>query len=313
MDTLQSRLLTATQTLNDLTGYSSIDKIRLANDRLERQLADAQSRLRDARASYKSLVSHRAATQREVNTLLARKDAWSPPDVERFTALYRSEHELESRVADATRELTEAEAEELRVGTALTTGILRRYHEEQVWSDRIRRASTWGTWGLMGVNVLLFIGLQVFAEPWKRKKLVERFSEAERGLWEEVRREVGEVRGLLMEARANSAGAVEEEEEKEAVLSVTGGETAEELPSAAETVAVNTTEMPPVEVEALRDWEWWQAVILDPHRWQGVVEDLYSERRIDLRMRDATVLALEGALAGAAVAAGVVFMLLKRS
>ncbi|KAJ9151487.1 hypothetical protein NKR19_g4941 [Coniochaeta hoffmannii] len=308
MDTLQSRLLLATQTLNDLTGYSSIEKIKRQNDQLERELADAQSRLAAARAAYKSLNTLRASTQREANTLLARKDAWSPPDVERFTALYRSEHELDAKVAEATRELTEAEAGELRINSALTTGILRRYHEEQVWSDRIRRMSTWGTWGLMGVNVLLFIGLQFFGEPWKRRKLVERFVEAEKGVWEDVRREVGEVKGLLVEAREGRA------EENNGLVGgeVLGEETVRELPVAPEAVEVGTAEMPPIQVEESRGCGSWREVILDPSRWRGAVQDLYSERRIDLRMRDASVLALEGAVAGATVAAGVLFIALRR-
>ncbi|KAB5539583.1 hypothetical protein GE09DRAFT_1139468 [Coniochaeta sp. 2T2.1] len=76
---------------------------------------------------------------------------------------------------------------------------------------------------------------------------------------------------------------------------------------------VATTELPPLMVEEERDWDWWKEVVMDPGRWRGVVEDLYSERRIDLRMRDASILALEGAVTGAAVAAGVVFLLLRRS
>ena len=94
---------------------------------------------------------------------------------------------------------------------------------------------------------------------------------------------------------------------------VVGGETVKELPAAVDDVAVNTTELPPVMVGESRDWDWWKDVIMDPSRWRGVIEDLYSERRIDLRMRDAAILALEGAVTGAAVAAGVVFVLLRRS
>ncbi|OIW28680.1 hypothetical protein CONLIGDRAFT_632926 [Coniochaeta ligniaria NRRL 30616] len=309
MDTLQTRFMTASQTLNDLTGYSAIESIKRANERLETDLAGAQLRLRDARSNYKTLNNLRASTQREVTTLLARKDTWSPSDLERFTTLYRSDHELEAKVADAAAELTEAESEESRLGAALNAGILRRYHEEQVWSDRIRRQSTWGTWGLMGVNVLLFIGLQFVAEPWKRQRLVKGFTEAESGVWDDVRREVGEVKGLLLEVKGADVKVAESDAVDGAVP-----EAAAELPAAEEAVAVGTTEMPPLLFEEpRRDWEWWKAVLLDPSRWQAVVEDLYSERRIDLRMRDASILALEGAVTGAAVAAGVLFMVLRRS
>ena len=56
-------------------------------------------------------------------------------------------------------------------------GVDCRYHEEQIWSDKIRRASTWGTFALMGVNVLLFVVVQVGFEPWRRKRLVRGFEE----------------------------------------------------------------------------------------------------------------------------------------
>ena len=61
--------------------------------------------------------------------------------------------------------------------TKLNASILARYHEEQIWSDKIRRMSTWGTWGLMGVNVLLFLVFQIGVEPWRRKRLVKGFEE----------------------------------------------------------------------------------------------------------------------------------------
>jgi sensitive to high expression protein 9 len=312
MDTLQTRFMTASQTLNDLTGYSAIESIKRANERLEADLARAQVRLREARQNYKTLNNHRASTQREVTTLLARKDTWSPADLERFTTLYRSDHELEAKVAAAAAELTEAESEESRLGAALNAGILRRYHEEQVWSDRIRRQSTWGTWGLMGVNVLLFIGLQFVAEPWKRQRLVKGFTEAESGVWEDVRREVAEVRGLLLEVKGGKSADADVAET--AAVEGIAEETPKELPTAKEADAVTRTEIPPLAFETQgRDWEWWKEIILDPSRWRTAVEDLYSERRIDLRMRDASILALESAVTGAAVAAGVVFMVLRRS
>jgi sensitive to high expression protein 9 len=304
-------MLTATQTLNDLTGYSAIESIKAANAQLESDLASAQARLRAARQNYKSLTNHRASTQREVTTLLARKDTWSPADLERFTTLYRSDHELEAKVARASAELTEAESEEGRLSATLNAGILRRYHEEQIWSDRIRRASTWGTWGLMGVNVLLFIGLQFVAEPWKRRRLVKGFAEAESGVWEEVRKEVGEVRGLLLEVRERKGLAASEAEAVPATVSIVGDETVKELEGEV-VVEAAPTEIARVE-EAKPGREGWNQVLMDAGRWQAALADLYSERRIDLSMRDASTLALEGAATGAAVAAGLVFIILGRS
>lgn len=310
MDNLQSRVLTATQTINDLTGYSAIEAIKRRNSELERELAAAQRRLREARQAYKTLTAHRAATQREVTTLLARKDAWSPPDVERFTTLYRSDHELEARVAAAAAELTEAEADEARLSGELNAGILKRYHEEQIWSDRIRRQSTWGTWGLMGVNVVLFLVLQFVAEPWRRRRLMRGIAEHEAAIMDEVRRELGEVRAALEESAVRQTAGSSEGDATPAAA-VADGETqafgAEEEGGNTPTTTTTTTTTP-----FQKPWkeliaEYWA----DPELLKEAVRDLYSERRTELRMRDISLIALEGAAAGATLVAALSFAVLR--
>ncbi|CRK36087.1 hypothetical protein BN1708_006936 [Verticillium longisporum] len=282
IDTLQVRLLTASQTLNDLTGYTSIERIKTQNEALETSLASAHQRLRATR------------------------------------------HEA----------LAEAEAEEQRLSQALMAGMLRRYHEEQIWSDRIRRASTWGTWGLMGVNVLLFIVLQLFAEPWRRRRLVRAVVAEEKSVLESVRDELAAVKGLLAGTQRQRDGDAFVAADADRRLGESAGTpeplvgadvdpTAEGTFAAAEAVgmAVPETAEPPIaepEAEPEADTNppqstTWKAFLSEPALWRDRAEDLYSERRIDLRMRDASILALQGAAAGAAVASGVVFMLLRRT
>lgn len=308
MDNLQTRLVEASQTISDLTGYSAIEQIKGQNAQLEAQLAAAQARLRAARAAYKQRTAERATTQREVTTLLARKDTWSPADLERFTALYRQDHELESRVQEAAAELTDAEADESRTSAALNAGILKRYHEEQIWSDRIRRQSTWGTWGLMGVNVLIFLGFQFVAEPWKRARLVEGVVEREKETLEEVRRELVEVKGAL--SKGGSVGGIgvgpapfvsPEMATSDAVNPEAEASLAEALP---EVPDMDATTPPTVS---------WGELLREPRKAKNALEDLYGERRINMRMRDVSWLVLESAMTGAAVAAGVAFLVLRRT
>jgi sensitive to high expression protein 9, mitochondrial len=273
MDALQGRVLVASQRLNDLTGYTAIEAIKARNEALEARLRDAQAALAAARETYKATHARRAATQREVTALLARKETWAPADLERFTALYREDHGSEAGVAAAAAQLSEAEAAEGRLSAELSAGMLRRYHEEQIWSDRIRRQSTWGTWGLMGVNVVLFLVLQFFAEPWRRARLVKGVAEAERGAMDEVRKELEALRDVVSRGQ------------DEATI--------------APVAAVPRSDIVTV---ANKTHGSWSEVLLHPHRWRAAVSDLYSERRIELRMRDASLIAFEGALAGAALA-----------
>lgn len=313
MDNLQTRFLNASQKLNDLTGYSAIEGIKERNVRLEEGLAAAQARLRAARHSYKALTAHRAGTQREVTTLLARKDTWNPSDLERFTTLYRLDHELEAQVAGAAAELTEAETDEAKLGTDLNAGILKRYHEEQIWSDRIRRQSTWGTWGLMGVNVLLFLVIQFFAEPWRRRRLMKSIADSEKNVMDEVRQELGEVRAALEASGLREAAARDQREKDDkaaeaAAVSATSAAAA--VPGKTFTPIVE--ELARKEPPAPPPQRPWTETLSHPELLKAAVADLYSERRIDMRMRDVSLVALEGAVAGASVvAAALVFVLLR--
>ncbi|KAK0636814.1 Mdm33 family-domain-containing protein, partial [Bombardia bombarda] len=316
MDNLQTRVLEASQKINDLTGYSAIEAIKLQNVQLESDVAAAQARLRAARHNYKSLTSHRAATQREVTTLLARKDTWNPSDLERFTTLYRLDHELEAQVTSASAELTEAETEDSKLSADLNAGILKRYHEEQIWSDRIRRQSTWGTWGLMGVNILLFLVLQFVAEPWRRNRLMKHIAAGEKDVMDEVRRELAEVKSALEASGLGDykkADAVETEDP--AAVAATEAYT---------TPLPETTEEGEAQLPSRVPWHerhWQEAIkeklshvketLSDPDQIKAAVEDLYSERRIDLRMRDASLIALQGVAAGATVVAGLALILVR--
>ncbi|KAF9773148.1 hypothetical protein IL306_009054 [Fusarium sp. DS 682] len=318
MDTLQSRAMNASQTLNDITGYTGIEAIKHQNAKLEADLAAAHERVREARQEYKTSNASRATTQREVTTLLARKDSWSPIDLERFTELYRADHTLEGKVAASQEALTEAEMEEQRLSQQLNAGILKRYHEEQIWSDRIRRASTWGTWGLMGMNFVLFVILQFVAEPWKRRRLVRGVVAEEKAILEEVRGELEQVKLAIENQKTSST--VEGTQEAEAVAEAVASE--DMLPG--ETLMVEETkarEEPAPTFESVAGTphpdifptRTWQGVLLDPEWWKAKTRDIYSERRIDLRMRDASLLVLEGALAGAVFTGSVALLMIRRS
>lgn len=177
LDQFQATLFTAGRTLNDITGYSSIERLKKAIDEQENYLRECKQEVRKHKEEYTQAISRRSASQREVNELLQRKHSWSPSDLERFTELYRNDHANEQLEAEAEARMSKAEhtLEDGRNELARLIGA--RYHEEQIWSDKIRRASTYGTWGLMAFNVLLFIVVQLGLEPWKRRRLVGSFED----------------------------------------------------------------------------------------------------------------------------------------
>ena len=88
-------------------------------------------------------------------------------------ALIRSEHSNELAVQAAKESLKEAERALEEARSKLEKRERAQYHEEQVWSDTIRRNSTWVTIGLMGVNILILLSSVIMIEPWRRKNMVK--------------------------------------------------------------------------------------------------------------------------------------------
>jgi sensitive to high expression protein 9 len=124
---------------------------------------------------YERSVIQRSNSQREVNELLQRKSIWTDGDVGRFTTLVRQDHLYEQEEQRAKSAVDETEDAVEREFTHLMRIILARYHEEQVWSDKIRSASTYGQLTVLGLNLLVFILAIVVVEPWKRRNLAKTF------------------------------------------------------------------------------------------------------------------------------------------
>lgn len=263
-----------------------------------------------------------------MNELLQRKHAWSPTDLERFTHLYRNDHTNEVAEHEAQEALSQAEHEAEEAAAQLSKSILSRYHEEQVWSDKIRQMSTWGTWGLMGVNVLLFLIFQIAVEPWRRKRLVKGFEEK---VIEAIEKEKALDRIQIVSAQSQMA----QESSTTSTASPQTSETAETTttePSASTTadepisdtdaiVTIESTEpevfsSDPADAEPsanttvskptpdnFREYIQYQLSRVSPliESLRQYLHDLFSDRQVVLTQRDLSTVALQSAAAGAAV------------
>ncbi|KGQ01749.1 hypothetical protein PAAG_11467 [Paracoccidioides lutzii Pb01] len=316
MDNIQSNIFIAGQRLNDLTGYSGIEKLK----------QDILSQV------YSSAINRRSASQREVNELLQRKHAWTPTDLERFTSLYRSDHANERAETDAQEALVVAEREAEEAAAVLSKSILSRYHEEQIWSDKIRRMSTWGTWGLMGVNVLLFLIFQVAVEPWRRRRLVKGFEEK---VMEALEKENGLKQGPGVESIPASASASASATDAAGAVAAMqiAQSSAVSTPVSTLVSVLDETQPGPSEASLAIEPEVLDSIglapsihthpteplspssnppttttppfspdiTLSPDFWAQTIHDLFSERRITLSQRELTTVALQSAAAGAAM------------
>lgn len=177
MDSLQETLFTASRAFNDVTGYSSIQKLRKEIFQLEQTLNIKKDEVKQCKIEYNDSIQLRLQSQHEVNELLTRKNSWDARDLDRFTQLYKDDTINSQKVEQLKSKLQDLEMEEDQVNDKLYKAILTRYHEEQIWSDKIRSTSTWGTFTLMGINICLFLILQLILEPWKRRRLTRAFED----------------------------------------------------------------------------------------------------------------------------------------
>lgn len=171
--------------INKLTGYDQCERLRESVNLADNQFQQLRERLQDSRINFTKAIAERSICQKELNGLLQRKPSWLDTDLQRFTELYRTEMRLEATETSA-KEVNERLEKEVDQAHHRLVGAMReRYQEEQLWSDKIRRASTFGTFGLMLINVVLFMGVQLVSEPRKRRQLVSQIENVVVGKLEE--------------------------------------------------------------------------------------------------------------------------------
>ncbi|CAD6914448.1 unnamed protein product [Tilletia controversa] len=174
--------LEAERRLNDLgakwsrfSGYDSIEELKRAVLELEIRLNKARSNLDESKRAYVDSVGLRSNSQRQINDLLSRKSSWSENDLSQYTTLLRSEHSQNRSETDSQARYEQAEQELQSAFDELVRAVMRRYHEEQIWSDKVRNASSYASIIVAGLNILIFTIAIIFVEPYKRRKLAETF------------------------------------------------------------------------------------------------------------------------------------------
>ncbi|KAH3670461.1 hypothetical protein OGAPHI_000976 [Ogataea philodendri] len=181
---LKKSVTIASNLVNDVTGYTKIIQLQNKISQNEKNLRNLRNEITQAKYESKLAMEEQSSSQKHINELLERKHNWNTKDLEQFTELYKNGHELELSVEQKSAKVTELEQREDEMHNELIQSIMERYHEEQVWSDKIRQFSTWGTILIMGVNLLLVLLVQLVFEPWKRYRLLSSFELKVKDLFE---------------------------------------------------------------------------------------------------------------------------------
>ncbi|KAF1348588.1 Mdm33 family-domain-containing protein, partial [Delphinella strobiligena] len=303
MDDFLAKAAIFSQRLNSYTGtdYSGIEALRQEIIEQERDVKRQHAAIAVSKEQYQQAYAAQSASQKEVVGLLERKHSWAAGDLERYMSLIRSEHLNEQAVQRAKDELTSAERTLEEARSTLERKERKQYHEEQIWSDTIRRNSTWVTFGLMGLNIMLLLANLVLFEPWRRRRLVRevRVALEENALAtnEKITAATSSARPAIeavVDDTALAAGEVLPEEAVDVVSDTIPEAISEAIPETISDVLPEATKSKEPQHWQERVEERWQY-------WKTVVQDLFSDREVNVRRVDVTTVALESAAAGMAV------------
>ncbi len=85
------------------------------------------------------------------------RNKWTPAQAMEFAKLLEKEVQVRSNLEQAKKDLAEKETHQSKLQIDYMNNLRKRYHEEQIWTDRWRILSTYGTWGLIALNSVVFL------------------------------------------------------------------------------------------------------------------------------------------------------------
>jgi hypothetical protein len=122
-------------------------------DAATRNVALARRKVDETLIEYESI-------NRRHNSLLHKRDKWTPDDASSFAMLVNLEVTTRHKLEEA-RKLLQTQEEGLsKSQLSYMNAMRRRYHEEQIWQDKWRVFGTYGTWTLIMLNSLVFLASQ---------------------------------------------------------------------------------------------------------------------------------------------------------
>ncbi|OMH81957.1 Sensitive to high expression protein-like protein [Zancudomyces culisetae] len=172
-ETLNQDLPTKAYTLlNYITGYNKILEYKESVLKSEQDFTKCKDSLTEIKHKYEQAIERRSETQKDINLLLQRKHLWNEADVIAFTNLCRDEHHFNTAEAGLKTQVHEFELLVDECYRTLVSNIRNRYHEEQTWSDKIRRISSYSTWAVLALNIVLVLFNIWIFEPRRRTKII---------------------------------------------------------------------------------------------------------------------------------------------
>ena len=118
---------------------------------------ETQRNVTQARGDLDQALKAWEDSQRQHTRLLQVRDSWTNEQAQEFAGLVQKEIEVRNNLEEAKQMLVKRETELSKSQLAYMDQLRRRYHEEQIWQDKWRVLSTFGTWGLIVLNSAVFL------------------------------------------------------------------------------------------------------------------------------------------------------------
>lgn len=141
-----------------------VDKSSFEFDEKQRHVVEARSELSGALKAWEE-------SQGQHTKLLQARDKWTPDQAQEFASLVQAEVTVRNNLEEAKKNLSKRESQQASAQMEYMNDLRRRYHEEQIWQDKWRVLSTFGTWGLIVLNSIVFLGSQYMTQLRETRRL----------------------------------------------------------------------------------------------------------------------------------------------
>jgi sensitive to high expression protein 9 len=142
---------------NEHSGTHEISKLKDIVNHSSLQFDNQQRLVTEARKAVDTALSAWEQSQTQHSQLLSSRDKWTSTQAIQFAKLLENEVQIRTNLEVAKSDLSNKEIQLSKYQMEYMNNLRKRYHEEQVWTDKWRILSTYGTWGLIGLNSIVFL------------------------------------------------------------------------------------------------------------------------------------------------------------
>lgn len=156
---------------NEHSGAYEISKLKELVNNSSIQFDKQQRLVNDARKAVDHALTAWEQSQIKHTQLMQVRDKWTPAQALEFAKLLEKEVQVRSELEHAKKDLAEKEIQQSKLQIEYMNNLRIRYHEEQIWQDKWRILSTYGTWGLIGLNTVVFLISQCLFQLRETKRM----------------------------------------------------------------------------------------------------------------------------------------------